>query len=284
MILYQLSRLEFSDHVLSVNHVSSLKELEEIKDFVNPDLILLDLGLPESDGAETFNSAKKIFPQSTIIILTGNEDDSLASFLVKNGAQDFLIKSEVDTKILKKTMQYSLERSHFQHAISDSVFKYRDLFQNSPTPLFLLNARIGSVRVINSALCAIMECSDEAALYEDLSNQLEHIITEDLLKQVNFSVNAVFKTCKSKELKVQLVGSKLKYEEGSYVCQLVPSSISEKQTTVSDQWLEELSEKTEMLKVFLKILSGKAQIDLDPAMDLLNTIEKMINTKTIDNQ
>jgi DNA-binding response OmpR family regulator len=120
MILFQLSKLDFTEHTLSINHVSSLTELKEIKDFLSPDIILLDLGLPETSGTDTFLEAKSIFPESAIIILSGTDDDVLARNIVKKGAQDYLVKSDADSKVLRKTIEYALDRFQFQHALSNS--------------------------------------------------------------------------------------------------------------------------------------------------------------------
>jgi DNA-binding NarL/FixJ family response regulator len=94
--------------------------LKEIKDFLSPDIILLDLGLPETSGTDTFLEAKSIFPESAIIILSGTDDDVLARNIVKKGAQDYLVKSDADSKVLRKTIEYALDRFQFQHALSNS--------------------------------------------------------------------------------------------------------------------------------------------------------------------
>ena len=277
MILYQLSRLDLTEYNLSVNHVSSMNELEEIKDFLIPDLILLDLGLPEISGKETFHATKKLFPESAIIILTGNDDDELANFMVKSGAQDYLVKSDADSKILRKTIEYSLDRFKFQNEISDSVFKYRDLFQNSPTPLFLLNSTNKKIRVINSALNELMDCRDEDVTIDNLEKQLEHCITPEMTSNYNFSLDLLLRTCKNDDLRIQLVGSKLKYQEGYFVCQLIPQlSIEKKDTKASDNFLEDLLEKMGLIKVLLQSSSKEAHVHNDSVMELVNEIEQMV--------
>ena len=277
MILFQLSRLEFTEYNISANHVSSMSELKEIKDFLYPEIILLDLGLPEINGKETFHEARKLFPESAIIILTGNDDDELANFLVKSGAQDYLVKADADSKVLRKTIEYSLERFKFQHEISDSVFKYRDLFQNSPTPLFLLNASDKHIRVVNSALGKLMDCSDENEINKNLEEQLAKCITSEMISTDNFSTNITVRTCKNENLRVQLVGSKLKYQEGFFVCQLIPNLSGEiKGFDQGDQFLEDLMEKTGLIKVLLKAASKEPEKHLDSVLEIVVDMERMI--------
>jgi diguanylate cyclase (GGDEF)-like protein len=85
------------------------------------DLILLDLGLPDSQGLETFARMHDHVPQIPIIVLTGLDDDTLAIQAVKEGAQDFLTKGRVDRYWLVRNIRHALERHQMYlevHALS----------------------------------------------------------------------------------------------------------------------------------------------------------------------
>lgn len=85
------------------------------------DLILLDLGLPDSQGLETFARLHDQAPQIPIIVLTGLDDDQLAIQAVKEGAQDFLTKGRVDRYWLVRNIRHALERHQMYlevHALS----------------------------------------------------------------------------------------------------------------------------------------------------------------------
>jgi PAS domain S-box-containing protein len=73
-------------------------------------LVLLDLTLPDSFGIHTFLQLKAVVQKIPVIILTGLSDTSLALEAIKEGAQDYLVKSELTESLLAKTIQYSLER------------------------------------------------------------------------------------------------------------------------------------------------------------------------------
>lgn len=73
-------------------------------------LVLTDLGLPDSDGLETVKNIHEYFPDSALIVLTGLEDTRIALATLREGAQNFLNKNEVDGKVLDKTIRFSLER------------------------------------------------------------------------------------------------------------------------------------------------------------------------------
>jgi PAS domain S-box-containing protein len=81
-----------------------------------PDLVLLDLGLPDSDGLGTFLAAIRYAPHIPIVVLTGSENDTLALQAVREGAQDYLVKG-VDPSLLLRSLRYALERKRSEEAL-----------------------------------------------------------------------------------------------------------------------------------------------------------------------
>jgi diguanylate cyclase (GGDEF)-like protein len=79
-----------------------------------PALVLLDLSLPDSFGLDTFARVYAHSPGVPIIVLTGNDDRTIALSAVKGGAQDYLVKSRLDRELLLRSMQYSIERKRYQ--------------------------------------------------------------------------------------------------------------------------------------------------------------------------
>ncbi|HEX7219886.1 MAG TPA: diguanylate cyclase, partial [Burkholderiales bacterium] len=77
-------------------------------------LVLLDLSLPDSFGLETFARVYAHSPTVPIIVLTGNDDQTVALNAVKGGAQDYLVKSRLDRELLLRSMHYSIERKRYQ--------------------------------------------------------------------------------------------------------------------------------------------------------------------------
>jgi len=80
-------------------------------------LVLLDLSLPDSFGVETFLKVFAHSPKVPIIVLTGNDDQTIALLAVKTGAQDYLIKGKLDRELLLRSMQYSIERKRYQEQL-----------------------------------------------------------------------------------------------------------------------------------------------------------------------
>ncbi|MEX2551732.1 MAG: response regulator [Actinomycetota bacterium] len=81
-----------------------------------PDLVLLDLGLPDSEGLATFITANRCAPHIPIVVLTGSENDTLALQAVREGAQDYLVKG-VDPSRLLRSLRYALERKKSEEAL-----------------------------------------------------------------------------------------------------------------------------------------------------------------------
>ena len=80
------------------------------------DIVLLDLGLPDSIGADTFRRVNEAVPTVPIVILSGVSDVTAAIELVQQGAQDYLVKGHVDMQLLLRSIQYAIERKRGQVA------------------------------------------------------------------------------------------------------------------------------------------------------------------------
>jgi diguanylate cyclase (GGDEF)-like protein len=82
------------------------------------DVLLLDLGLPESTGLETVRRVQKYSPQiPTLIVLSGLSDEDVAVQAVQSGAQDYLVKGHVDPPLLVRAIRYAMERSQARKAL-----------------------------------------------------------------------------------------------------------------------------------------------------------------------
>ena len=75
-------------------------------------LLLLDIGLPDSQGLDTFKRLQKAVPDIPVIVLTGMDDESLGIKLVQMGAQDYLVKGKLNGSVLHRCIRYGIERRH----------------------------------------------------------------------------------------------------------------------------------------------------------------------------
>lgn len=91
------------------------------------DLIILDLTLPDSRGADTFTKIYRRFPEVPIIVLTGVEDETLAVRLVQEGAQDYIVKEQGSLNSLAHAIRYAIERQHVRLSSQDALKRLREL-------------------------------------------------------------------------------------------------------------------------------------------------------------
>lgn len=94
--------------------VSRLMEALEVLDREPYDLILADLNVPDSTGLETFQSLHQRAPDTPVILVTGNTDESTALAAVANGAQDYLVKDGLEARALTRAMMYAVERNRVE--------------------------------------------------------------------------------------------------------------------------------------------------------------------------
>lgn len=78
------------------------------------DVILLDLTLPDSGGLNTVRRTAAAAPDAPIVVLTGADDEMLGMEAVRLGAQDYLVKGQVDGRVVAKAIRYAMERKRTQ--------------------------------------------------------------------------------------------------------------------------------------------------------------------------
>ncbi len=93
------------------------------------DAVLLDLGLPDSQGLDTFIKVYSKNPGVAIVVMTGLEDEDLAVKTVQKGAQDYLVKGQVDSKLLSRALRYAVERKRAEERIKASLREKEVLLQ-----------------------------------------------------------------------------------------------------------------------------------------------------------
>src|SRR6185503_1951947 len=81
------------------------------------DAVLLDLSLPDAKGVETVVRMQREAETLPIIVLTGLDDDAAAVEAVRAGAQDYLVKGEIDGRLLVRALSYAIERKRLQEAM-----------------------------------------------------------------------------------------------------------------------------------------------------------------------
>ena len=190
------------------------------------DLILLDLGLPDSQGLDTFIKAHTQARKVPIVVLTGLDDEKIGLSAVQNGAQDYLVKGKIDGNILTRTIRYAIERMRAKEALRESEARYRsltdDVIDTSMIGIFILdkNFRIAWVN---------------RALEQFFGMRREKVIGQDKRQLIRGKIKHIFEDSKGFEQRVVAT-----YDDNTYIekfeCHVLPD-IKRK-----ERWLEHWSQ------------------------------------------
>ncbi len=119
-----------------------------------PDVLLLDLGLPDSDGLETFISVHEQAPHVPIVVSTGIADEELAVLALRHGAQDYLVKGQTDRLTLIKSLVYAVERRHAADKLRESEEMHRNVLESIPDIVCKLDVD-GHILFTNQAVTSL---------------------------------------------------------------------------------------------------------------------------------
>lgn len=102
---------------LNIAVVGTLNEVLEHLEANAVDVLLLDLGLPDSQGLDTFRQLREKAPHVPTVVLTGTDDQDLAVTAVREGAQDYLVKGQVTGDLLVRAARYAIERKRAEERL-----------------------------------------------------------------------------------------------------------------------------------------------------------------------
>jgi len=95
------------------------------------DIVLLDMGLPDAHGMDTVRLTHAAAPGVPVIVLTGLDDEAVAAEAMKEGAQDYLIKGQIENRALPRALRHAIERHRLQtetDAIRIQQLQFKDEF------------------------------------------------------------------------------------------------------------------------------------------------------------
>ena len=117
--------IEQNLHTIVLKHVECMADAEQYLSEHSVDMILLDLGLPDTQGLDAVRRAHAAAPRVPLVVLSGLADETMAVHALKEGAQDYLIKGQIEPRELVRALRYSIERKH----IEDNLFAEKERAQ-----------------------------------------------------------------------------------------------------------------------------------------------------------
>jgi two-component sensor histidine kinase len=147
--------------------------------------VLLDLSLPDSEGLETFTRLQSAAPTVPIIVLSGLDDEKIATEAVRLGAQDYLVKGLMSPELLNRSIKYSVERFRQEASIKESL-KQKELLLKE------IHHRVkNNLQVISSLLSLQsrhISNAEAKVMFEESRNRVSSmaLVHEELYRSANF--------------------------------------------------------------------------------------------------
>jgi PAS domain S-box-containing protein/putative nucleotidyltransferase with HDIG domain len=143
-----------------------------------PDIVLVDLGLPDSQGLATFNTIHDHRPELPIVVLTGLADMQQATLAMLAGAQDYLTKDEVTSSLLRRSLHYAIERKQAEilQEVLYKITRAADQAASLDTLYPAIHTSIRQVMVADNFYIALYDETDDLLRFPyfiDLEDQPE---------------------------------------------------------------------------------------------------------------
>lgn len=150
------------------------------------DLVLLDLGLPDSQGLDTFTALNGVHPQVPVIVMSGLDDEALAVQTVQRGAQDYIVKGQMTSRGIVRAVRYALERTRASLAVLDFQQTVNVFLSITPDAVILIDPA-GTILETNRVAAQHLGCPIEKLTgrsFYEIPSPLSTAVTRQCVAQV----------------------------------------------------------------------------------------------------
>ncbi len=175
---------EFQHELTRAESLARALEHAQRKQF---DVALLDLGLPDGNGIDTFRRFRQVAPDTPVLVLTGLVDISVGLIAIQEGAQDYLLKREIQPALLSRAIRYAIERNRALSARAESEERFQLAVSGASAGLWDLDPRTGKLYL--SPHFREIVGYDEGELPDESRAYLE-IIHPDDVERVRLALSA----------------------------------------------------------------------------------------------
>ena len=154
---------EQTSHNAELTQVETIGEAElYLATNTAPDIILLDLGLPDAQGLQAIRRARTAAPRVPLVVLTALDDESVAARALQKGVQDYLIKGQIDGRGLLRALRYAIERKNMQEALFEEKERAQ-VTLNSIGDAVICTDVLGNITFLNPVAERMTDWSREEA-------------------------------------------------------------------------------------------------------------------------
>ena len=200
------------------------------------DVILLDLTLPDKSGTELVMEILAMAGNLPVIVLTGNADIDFSIRSIGFGVSDYLVKDDLTSDVLYKSIIYSIERKKIYKQLKESEERFSTLFHQSPQPMYVYDPATTKMVQVNKAATLFFGYSEEEMKGMSV---MEHVFTYDVTMDRHMAVEVLADKPKSHAellrfqkktgeiVYMELYGTSINLE-GKYLRSVIAIDITEK--------------------------------------------------------
>jgi len=143
-------------YTVELTLTTTMSEAEKHLGLHSVDVTVLDLGLPDAEGVGAVRRACAAAPNVPLVVLTGSDNESLAMEAIHEGAQDYLVKGQIESREFLRALRYAIERKVTEVRMTDDIVRlkraeherdaYEQQLEKSNTDLALLTVDLGQAR------------------------------------------------------------------------------------------------------------------------------------------
>ena len=137
--------IDISEFAHTLTRAESLGDALALARGAHFDVVLLDLGLPDGNGIDTFRRFRHIAPDTPVLVLTGLADISVGLVAIQEGAQDYVLKREIQAALLSRAIRYAIERNRALTALAASEERFQLAVSGASAGLWDWNLRTGEM-------------------------------------------------------------------------------------------------------------------------------------------
>jgi signal transduction histidine kinase len=210
-LLREMFKEQESRHV-EFAHVDCMGAAEKYLSEHAVDIILLDLGLPDSQGLAAIRRAHAAAPRVPLVVLTGFDDESLAEQAIQEGAQDYLIKGQIERRGLLRALRYATERKRLERLKDEFV---STVSHELRTPLTSIAGSLGLL--VGNAVGELPDAMARLLSIAHTNSQRLARLVDDILDIEKMEAGRVvfnFKRVEVRPLVEQVIEANRAYAEG----------------------------------------------------------------------